>query len=171
MENLVNSLPRYLSQRCVDLNGSRLKKSDSSSKQSQQKQSDPNRKKRPYYRRGFLQLQQPTTTQQLQPKSQELQQQATTQQLQPKHQELQQPVTTQLQLKHQEPVLQQLQNRQQYLEQLNTPALLKPNSSSWPTAYDNVYEPQGPAAVPIFNSPVVEHYGKFIYNFCVYVKK
>ncbi|CAL1672241.1 unnamed protein product [Lasius platythorax] len=105
------------------MNGPRLKKSDTSSERSQQRQPDPNRKRRPYQRRGsLLQLQSLTTTQQL----------------------------------HQEPlVLQQLEiNQQQYLKQLNIPALPETGYSNWQTPYD-AFGLQGPAAVPIIpNSSV-----------------
>lgn len=139
VEDLIYSLPTYLSKRCIDMNGPRLKKSDTSNERSQQRQPDPNRKRRPYQRRGsLLQLQSLTTTQQLQ-------------------------------LDHQEPlVLQQLEiNQQQHLEQLNTPALPETDYSNWQIPYD-AFGPQGPAAVPIIpNSSVPKNCGKFIYSVCV----
>jgi len=58
VEDLVNSLPTYLSKRCIDMNGPRLKKSKDLS---EERQFDPNRKKRSYQRRGSL-LQPLTTT-------------------------------------------------------------------------------------------------------------
>jgi len=98
-------------------------------------QSDPNRKRRSYQRRGSLLQLQPLST------------------------------TQQLQLDHEEPVLQQLQN--QHLEQLNAPMLSETNYSNWQTPYD-IYGPQGPAAVLMTpNSSVPENFGKFIYSFCM----
>lgn len=64
IEDLINSLPTYLSKRCIDMKGPRLKKSVSSERP---QRSDPNRERRPYQRRGsLLQHQQQVTTQQLQ---------------------------------------------------------------------------------------------------------
>jgi len=55
-----------------------------------------------------------------------------------------------------------LQN-QQNLQQLNTPALLESDISSWQIPY-NAYEPQDPAVVPVTpNSSVSGNCGKFIY--------
>lgn len=52
VEDLVNSLPTYLSKRCIDMNGSRQKKNKNLNEERQP--ADPNRKKRPYQRRGSL---------------------------------------------------------------------------------------------------------------------
>lgn len=52
VEDLVNSLPTYLSKRCIDMNGSRQKKNKDINEERQS--ADPNRKKRLYQRRGSL---------------------------------------------------------------------------------------------------------------------
>jgi len=75
----------------------------------------------------------------------------------------QQQVTSQeLQLNQEPLALQQLQN-QQNLQQLNTPALLESDYSSWQIPY-NAYKPQDSAVVPMTsNSFVSGNCGNFIY--------